>query len=98
MKKPLSDKEILVNTICNNMREIIILSQDKRAGEFASMIIGLCTVGIDGADEEDFEDILCYVEDYLWKMEAIFEFSYTQYVAKVTGNAITSYWGRNNGN
>lgn len=96
MKKPLSDKEILVNTICNNMREIIILSQDKDAREFAAIIIGRLTLVPD--NEEDFEAALCEVDAYLFNMEVVFEFSYVQYVAQVTSRAIVNYWRLKDGN
>lgn len=96
MKKSLSDKEVLVNTICNNMREIIVLSQNKRASELAAMIIGQLTLVYN--DEDDFEDILCDVEDALWKMESNFEFSYVQYVAQVSGRIVSNYWGHEDGN
>lgn len=86
MKKPLSDKEILVNTICNNMREIITNSADTEIKELAALIIGHLTSG-----SMHIKYTLDIVLDELYNIEIYAEFSYSQYIAQVTTKLIDEY-------
>ena len=88
MKKPLSDKEILVNTICNNMREIITKNHESYEADLAGLIIGHLT---EYEKAVDLATLLVIVKFWLVEIQDENGYSYENHIATVTLRAITKY-------